>query len=136
MIDIDENQAKEILDFLVTRFFKHLNGKYNSYEYSIVDYDNSLAIAKTSSHNMFIMPTFLLFIQDYEFKVVQKIISIGTHPPYTNVQKLDILLHWTSIGYDIIIGYDIMTTTHMFLPAYANLEQLFVEKDLEENMIA
>ena len=131
MSKIDEKQAESILSYLTIRFLKSMNvkayAKFDLSTHNVIKYSDSLVIATTSKRNIFSMPVFLLFIQNHESKV-QKMLSIGTHTLYTNI--LEILLQWTSIGYDIL------ATTHIFLPAYITLEQILIEKDLEENMVA
>ena len=140
MIDIDEKQAKEILNYLVKRSSKRLdiayhidsNGKYINYDgyfLNITDYGGNIIIQYYYYDywpvNILIRPVDNTG-KRINFNIDNKHISIK--------EILDILFNASSEGY-AIESYDRQRVV-TFMSSHETLEQILIEKDLEENMIA
>ena len=130
MLNITEQQAKGILDFLTKRIvskctmFGHAPSRCKLFAKNEVLIEYIWGNENTQSSSYFLLAR---SCKDRYRKYT--IFQDGLHDA-SSLQLLDILLKTSSKGYDIISLSDV------FLPAYTTLEQILIEKDLEESMIA
>ena len=122
-MDLTEDKAKEVLDFLVQ---KHGLGRIS------IDYDYASVNWKTQSIDR--LNTYILeqnSIDKHRYYVINHCTSYS--------QLLDYLLTKSSRGINVFIEtpteieQGLRVENEIFFPAYMNLENILIEMDLNEN---
>lgn len=144
MLNMTENRAKEILDFLIKRYSKRLdiaayidsNRKYVKYDGYFLDFETT-----TSCGHIIIQYYYndcwpvTIFIRPFDN--AGKRINFNINTKQISIKKiLDMFLNVCSKGYAIeSYNYTIESYNSkqhvVFMSPYETLEQIFIEKDLE-----